>query len=178
VPVSRSAPAAPAHEVVEAGTVLSNGNRADSQTSRSVATPKTRAPEPVEHRPAAAPVATAAPAPRQEMILPSGKLPNLNLSIAGPATDIKLVSPEMLVDARTRLSRGQDAADQGDYPVAHRAFRGALQQLDSLASRFPQSENVRTLRHDVEQADARALQACTAENELHKRRGEQGKVCQ
>jgi hypothetical protein len=105
-------------------------------------------------------------------------LPNVNVAIAGPATDVRLVSPEMLVDARTRLARGQDAADQGDYAVARRAFRGALQQLDSLAGRYPQSENVHTLRHEVEQADTRALQACSAENEMRKRRGEQGKVCQ
>jgi hypothetical protein len=84
----------------------------------------------------------------------------------------------MLVDARTRLTNGQDAADQGDYLLARRAFKGALLQLDSIATRFPESEKVRALRHDVEQADAHAVQACNAENEMRKRRGEPGKPCQ
>jgi hypothetical protein len=151
--------------------VLQTNSHTDSQAAKPTVTARAHTPEPAEHK------AAPAPAPRQEAVLP-GKLPNVNVAIAGPATDVRLVSPEMLVDARTRLARGQDAADQGDYAVARRAFRGALQQLDSLAGRYPQSENVHTLRHEVEQADTRALQACSAENEMRKRRGEQGKVCQ
>jgi hypothetical protein len=163
------------HEVVEAGTVAAPASHADSPAARPAApgpAPKVRVAEPVEHR-------TAVPThPATPSVLPAGALPNVNVAIAGPSTDLKIVSPDMLVDARTSLTRGQDAADQGDYAVARRAFHGALQQLDSLATRYPQSENVRTLRNQVQQADARALRACSAENEVRTRRGTQLKVCQ
>jgi hypothetical protein len=155
--------------------MLQNVSHVDSSAGRTPAvSPKPRVSEPIEHKSAPSPAPRAQPTSP----LPSGKLPNFNVAIAGPSTDLKIVTPEMLVDARTRLTNGQDAADQGDYLMARRTFKGALQQLDSIATRFPESEKVRTLRRDVEQADAHALQACNAENEMRKRRGEQGKPCQ
>lgn len=173
--VAPATAAASGHEVVEAGTVAAPASHPDSPAAHpatSAPAPKVRVAEPVEHR-TAAPTHAAAPS-----VLPPGALPNVNVAVAGPATDLKIVTPDMLVDARTGLTRGQDAADQGDYAVARRAFRGALQQLDSLATRYPQSENVRTLRSEVQQADARALRACGAENEIRTRRGTQLKLCQ
>jgi hypothetical protein len=172
--VAPARPQATSHEIVEAGAVLQNVLHADSSAGKAAASPpKVRATEPAVHRAAPAPT----PAPPQ-LVLPSGRMPNVNVAIAGPSTDLKIVTPEMLVDARTRLASGGDAADEGDYVLARRTFRGALQQLDSLATRYPNSDRLRSLRRDLEQADARALQACNAENELHKRRGEQGKPCQ
>lgn len=163
------------HEIVEAGAVMPHAPRVDSSAPRAAAVvEKPRVSPPVEHRASPPPAAESKP----QIILPSGKLPNVNVAISGPTTDLKLVSPEMLVDARMRLTNGQDAIEQGDYVLARRTFRGALQQVDTLASRYPDSDKIRALRRDLEQADNRALQACTAENEMHKRRGEQGKACQ
>lgn len=160
------------HEVVEAGTVLQNRARSDSAPARTASPPaRTRAAE-SERR------AAPEPAPAPQLVLPKGKMPNVSVAIAGAPTELKMVSPEMLVDARTRLSSGQDAVDQGDYIMARRTFHGALQQLDSLASRYPASEKIRDLHREIEQADANALQACNAENEMRKRRGIQGKACQ
>jgi Protein kinase domain len=163
------------HDVMEAGAVVPRATRVDSSATRPVATAeKPHVSAPVEHRASPPP----APEPKSQIVLPSGKLPSVNVAISGPATDLKLVSPEMLVDARMRLTNGQDAVEQGDYVLARRTFRGALQQVDSLVGRYPDSDKIRTLRRDLEQADTRALQACTAENDMRKRRGEQGKACQ
>jgi hypothetical protein len=110
-------------------------------------------------------------------VIPAGPLPNLNIAVnAGP--DLKIVPPEVLVDARTRLTNGQDLIEQGDYQVARRTFRTAMVQLDSIGARYPESQAVRALRHDVEQADAKAGQACIAENDMRKRRGETLRSCQ
>lgn len=166
---------APSHEIVEAGTVLQNASRAESGAARiAPAAPKTHAPESVERKSSPAP----APAAQPQSVLPSTKLPSVSVAIPGPSTDLKIVSPELLVDVRTRLTNGQDAVEQGDYAVARRTFRAALQQLDSLSARYPDSEKIHAFRRDLEQADARAVQACAAENEMRKRRGVQGKACQ
>jgi hypothetical protein len=92
--------------------------------------------------------------------------------------ELKIVSPEMLMDVRTRLTNGEDLTEQGDYQMARRTFRVALTQLDSIIARYPESQAVRVLRREVEQADSRASQACNAENEMRKRRGESPGACQ
>jgi hypothetical protein len=51
-------------------------------------------------------------------------------------------------------------------------------QVDSVAARYPESQAIRGLRRELDSADARALQACTAENEMRKRRGEEARACQ
>ena len=111
-------------------------------------------------------------------MLPTGRLPNMKFTVPGGAGDLKLVPPELLVDERTRLTNGQDQVEQGDYAVARRTFRTAVAQLDSVAPRYPDSQAIRNLRRELEQADARALQACTAENDVRKRRGEEARACQ
>jgi len=111
-------------------------------------------------------------------ILPSGtRLPNVNVSV-NAGSDLKMLPPEVLVDARTRLTNGQDLAEAGDYQLARRTFRTALTQLDSISARYPESQSIRGLRRDIEQADSRAVQACGAENDMRKRRGEAPRVCQ
>ena len=112
------------------------------------------------------------------MVLPAGRLPNVKIAVSGSATDLKIVPPEVLVDPRTRLTNGQDQADQGDYVIARRTFRTAIVQLDSVAARYPDSQSIKSLRREIEQADSRALQACTAENDMRRRRGEEARACQ
>jgi hypothetical protein len=127
---------------------------------------------------AAAVAANADPAPAREPVVPAGRLPNVKIAVPGATPDLKIVPPELLVDARTRLTNGGDQIEQGEYVTARRTFRSAILQLDSVGVRFPESQAIKSLKKDLEQADARAAQACTAENEMHKRRGEQARVCQ
>jgi hypothetical protein len=104
-------------------------------------------------------------------------VPGLNVTIQ-PGTEVKIVPPEILVGARSRLTNGEEQSDQGEYLAARRIFRSALQQIDSAAVLYPESQAIRTLRREIEQADQNALRACIAENELHRKRGEQPGQCQ
>ncbi|HKW11466.1 MAG TPA: protein kinase [Gemmatimonadaceae bacterium] len=173
---SAGAVAAPAtlpngtHEVVESGVVQSSGSLAGDRQAADSPDATKRA------TPASAATRNAEPAPVQRA-LPSGKLVNVKIALAA-APDLKIVPPEVVVDERTRLTNGQDQADQGDYAVARRTFRSAIASLDSVAVRYPDSQAIRDLRRELEQADSRALQACTAENEMRKRRGEEARACQ
>jgi len=173
-------PVAPAtvstHEAVEGGAV----GASTSRTAPGVDRPAADSPDAAK-RTTPAPAATsrgaeAAPAARAP-VLPTGRLLNVKISLSG-TPDLKIVPPELLVDERTRLTNGQDQADQGDYAIARRTFRTAMVQLDSVAARYPDSQAIRGLRRELEQADSRALQACTAENEMRKRRGEEARACQ
>jgi hypothetical protein len=168
----------PSHESVEGGAVLQSVSH-----SSAVADPAVNPPATVAKR-SSTPERSAAPAPARSpepmpAVLPSGRLSNLKIAaIPGSATDLKMVPPELLVDSRTRLTNGQDQAEQGDYVVARRTFRGAIAQLDSVAARYPDSQSIKSLRRDIEQADSRAQQACSAENDMRKRRGEEARACQ
>lgn len=170
-PAASSRTAPQPHEVVEAGAVLQNAHP-DAKAAHSETEPS-KVSTPAPSAPRRTPAAT-----RDEPVLPAARLPNVRVSVQGPAADLKLVSPEALVDVRTRLVNGQEQVDQGEYVLARRAFRLALLQLDSIATKYPDSEKIRGLRRELEQADARALQACGAENEMRQRRGEEVKACQ
>ncbi|HEY7235239.1 MAG TPA: protein kinase [Gemmatimonadaceae bacterium] len=163
------------HEAVESGAMPASTPRTPPAADRPPAD------SPDAKRTTPAPAATSrgaetAPVTRAP-ILPAGKLPNVKIALSA-TPDLKIVPPELLVDERTRLTTGRDQADQGDYAIARRTFREAIVELDSVAARYPDSEAIRGLRRQLEQADSRALQACTAENEMRKRRGEEARACQ
>ena len=171
-------PVAPAHESVDGGAVLQSTARTQSTAEH----PAVDSPTSFAKR-SSTPERSASPAPSRASeaapaVLPTGRLPTFKIALPGSATDLKLVPPELLVDTRTRLTNGQDQAEQGDYAVARRTFKTSLAQVDSIAARYPDSQSIKSLRREIEQADARALQACTAENEMHKRRGEEARACQ
>jgi serine/threonine protein kinase len=173
----RSVPA-PMHNPAESGAVqqskaaltrTSTAATESASAANSASSTKANAAAVVKTAPA-----TNSPAP----VLPSGtRLPNLNVAVNAGA-DLKMLPPEMLVDARTRMSNGEDLVEQGDYQLARRTFHAALTQLDSISARYPESQSIRALRRDIEQADSRAVQACGAENEMRKRRGEALRACQ
>ena len=181
-PAASSNPAAvPAssdpHVTVDGGAVMQSGahvgtaaNREQSdapeQNIKRIAAPSAPAPLP------------AAQGSARDAMMPTAKTPNVKIAVSGTTTDLKLMPPELLVDPRTRLTTGNDQIDQGEYATARRTFRSAMLQLDSVAARYPESQAVKNLRHDLDQADARAVQACGAENEMRKRRGEQARACQ
>src|SRR3954462_3696331 len=166
------------HVSVESGAVQQSTTRGVANTSRVESAP------PAKHAPVVArptPVSAASnvdAAPAREPVLPSARMPNLKIAVTGTTSDLKIVPPELLVDSRTRLTNGEDQVEQGEYVTARRTFRSAILQLDSVAVRFPESQAIKGLKRDLEQADARAVQACAAENDMRKRRGEQARVCQ
>jgi hypothetical protein len=164
-----------AHEAVDGGAVLQSVPRTatprdvtDSPTAKRVATPSR----------AVAAAQVDPPAEQRVPVLPATRLPNVRVAVGGASADLKIVPPELLVDERTRLTNGNDQLEQGDYAIARRTFRSALLQLDSVTTRYPDSQSIRSLRRELDLADARALQACTAENEMRKRRGEEARACQ
>ena len=167
------------HVSVESGAVQQSATRSAATPSRS----ESDSPAAKHAAAVARPTPTAAAArveepPAREPVLPTGRMPNLKITLAGASSDLKIVPPELLVDPRTRLTNGEDQVEQGEYVTARRTFRSAILQLDSVAIRFPESQAVKSLKRDLEQADARAVQACAAENDMRKRRGEQARVCQ
>jgi serine/threonine protein kinase len=169
--------AADPHVTVDGGAVLQSGAHVGASAARA----ETDAPEPSVKRVSAttAPAQQpAAPAPARDAMLPTAKTPNVKIAVMGATSDLRLMPPELLVDSRTRLTTGQDQIEQGEYATARHTFRSAMLQLDSVAARYPESQAVKSLKHDLEQADARAVQACGAENEMRKRRGEQARACQ
>ena len=90
----------------------------------------------------------------------------------------QLLPPEVLIDLRDRLAAGRQFSEGGDYVSAGRTLRGALAQIDSLTNRYTVSPALRSLRKDVEGEAQRTLDACLAENEIHRKRGGQILVCQ
>ena len=156
-------------------------SRATSPATDSAATaPRTAPPSrPASSTPATEPA--PAPATRPATSPSSPNVPSfssLNAAISTAASEVKMVPPELLVDVRGRLSSGEDQSEQGEYLAARRIFRAALQHIDSATARYPSSQALRALRRDVEQADQNALRACIAENEMHRKRGEQPGSCQ
>ena len=167
------------HVSVESGAVQQSATHAATTPSRAESDSPSAKHAPAVVRPTPAAVAANAdPAPAREPVVPAGRLPNVKIAVPGATPDLKIVPPELLVDARTRLTNGGDQIEQGEYVTARRTFRSAILQLDSVGVRFPESQAIKSLKKDLEQADARAAQACTAENEMRKRRGEQARVCQ
>jgi serine/threonine protein kinase len=177
-PTSTGTSPAATHELAEGGAVLQSVARSASTADHSAAD----SPASVAKRPApterASAASSRAPEPAPAPLLPAGRLPNVKIAVASGVSDLKIVPPELLVDERTRLANGQDQADQGNYAVARRTFRSAIAQLDSVVSRYPDSQSIRDLRREIEQADTRAVQACAAENNMRKRRGEEARACQ
>lgn len=167
------------HVSVESGAVQQSAARGAVAPTRSESDSPAAKHTPAVARPtAAAGNSNAEATSAREPVLPTARMPNVKITVPGAAPELKIVPPELLVDPRTRLSNGHDQVEQGEYVTARRTFRSAILQLDSVAVRYPDSQAIKSLKRDLEQADARAAQACAAENEMRKRRGEQVGACQ
>ena len=167
-----------AHVSVESGAVQQSAAHVAATPSRTESDSPAAKHAPVARPTQAAATSKTEAAPAREPVL-EARMPNLKIAVAAGATqDLKIVPPELIVDSRTRLTNGEDQVEQGEYVTARRTFRSAILQLDSVAMRFPESQSIKSLKRDLEQADARAAQACAAENDMRKRRGEQARVCQ
>jgi serine/threonine protein kinase len=116
--------------------------------------------------------------PEPDPVPSLANIQQLNVPISTQAGTPQLLPPELLIDLRDRLAAGRQFADGGDYQSAGRVLRGAINQIDSLASRYSVSEALRLLRKDVETEAQKTLDACLAENEIHKKRGGKVLVCQ
>jgi serine/threonine protein kinase len=162
------------HVSVDAGAVLQSATRSGAGAIHTESDSPAKHVLPTAARgPAAAPVAS-----EREPLITAPRQPNVKIAVTSGVPDLKIVPQELLVDARTRLTNGQDQVEQGEYVVARKMFHAAVTQLDSIVARYPESQAVKNLKRELEQADAQAVQACTAENEMRKRRGEQARACQ
>lgn len=106
--------------------------------------------------------------------------PNVNIgAIAIPTgtVDLRIAPPDLLLSLREQLSAGAKQVDDGDYAAARRGFRVLQTRTDSALETYRMSPTLTKLRRDVEEADARARDACAAENELLRRRGGHEKPC-
>ena len=180
-PATPAAPNAGTHLGVASGAVLQSTGRTEPTREAALA-PSDSAAQRVARNVATAPDRTpSTPEPTTRPAAPATRVPNLapiNVAIPTGTTELKMLPPEVLVDARTRLANGEEQTELGEYRVARRIFRTVLQQLDSATARYPESAALRSLRREVEQADQNALRACVAENEMHRKRGEQPGQCQ
>jgi hypothetical protein len=170
-----------AHVAVEGGgALLQSASRASSTAPRVDADSPAAAKRPATGREASSASAPGSRSvPQAPAVIPATtRMPNVTIAISGGAADLKIVPPELLVDPRTRLTNGEDQVEQGEYVVARRTFRSAIVELDSAAARYPASEAIKSLKRELVQADTRAVQACAAENEMRKHRGEQARACQ
>jgi hypothetical protein len=82
------------------------------------------------------------------------------------------------MDLRSRLTSGKDQVDQGQYALARRLYRSALSTTDSAIGEFAESENLRSIRAELDLADRRALRACQAENDVLRKRGGRVAPCE
>lgn len=167
-----------AHVSVESGAVQQSASHAPAAPTRSESDSPAAKHTPAVVRPTATTSSNAEATASREPVLPAARMPNLKITVPGATPELKIVPPELLVDPRTRLSNGRDQVEQGEYVTARRTFRSAILQLDSVEVRYPDSQVIKSLKRDLEQADARAVQACAAENDMRKRRGEQVGACQ
>jgi hypothetical protein len=169
-----------AHVAVEGGALLQSASRASSTALRGDADSPAAAKRAAAGREASSASAPGSRSvPQSPAVIPAAtRMPNMTIAISGGAADLKIVPPELLVDPRTRLTNGEDQVEQGEYVVARRTFRSAIVELDSAAARYPASEAIKSLKRELVQADTRAVQACAAENEMRKHRGEQARACQ
>ena len=171
------------HVGVAGGAVLQSvaapdGSRLPATASDSSTTTASRtAPA---NRPASSPTPTEGTTQPARTSSKASTVPGIAaLNVAIPtSTELKMVPPEMIVEAKGRLASGEEQAELGEYLAARRILRAVLQQIDSATSRYPSSQALRSLRREVEQADQNALRACIAENEMHRKRGEQPGSCQ
>ena len=110
------------------------------------------APRPGAVAPMASGLSTAAlPVP---MTVPAG--------IAGIAG---VIMPfEATSELREQLAQGNVKAQFGDYVVAQRTFRAALDRVEQLSAAYPNEQTLPATRRSIEQAMQRARRACEAEN--------------
>lgn len=122
-----------------------------------------------------APISTPARAASARKLPP---IPALNLSLPKSSAELRIVPPELLVDLKSHMQTALDALDQGEYAAARRGIHTTLGQVDSTLKLYPESQSLKTLKGDLEQADKRALQACQAENDMLRRRGGKMSPCE
>ena len=106
------------------------------------------------------PVTTPHPAARQPV------------TVSPPAKpDKKNVPVDVLSDVEGRLASGNEEAEIGLYSLARRIYHDAMVVTDAALSKYSQSDTLRSIRTQLNQADLRALRACQAENDTFRKSG-------
>lgn len=108
---------------------------------------------------------------------PASGPPSVTVSFAAALGRVELLPPEVLTGLRERLAHGNENNGFGEYATARRIYRGALDQIVKLGDRYPGAQALVSLKRELEQAADRALSACTAENEVIRRRSGKAVEC-
>ncbi|MDQ3995541.1 MAG: hypothetical protein M3303_00825, partial [Gemmatimonadota bacterium] len=88
----------------------------------------------------------------------------------------ELLPSEVLVGLRDRLLHGKEKIEFGEYAAARKIYRLGLEQIASFGDRY-QSEALAAVKQELEQAAERALAACSAENDVRRRRNGKAVQC-
>lgn len=157
--------------------------RSSQPTRRPVSVPPPPAvpPERVTARSQSAPrpvrqAGSSSTANRAPVTLASGP-PSVTVSFAPALGRVELLPSEVLTGLRERLAHGNENNGFGEYATARRIYRGALDQIAKLGDRYPGAQALVSLKRELELAADRALSACTAENEVIRRRNGKAAEC-
>jgi hypothetical protein len=135
-------------------------NLFSKRSTRLVTTPKPAASPKPTPKAAVPPVTTPHPAARQPV------------TVSPPAKpDKKNVPVDVLSDVEGRLASGNEEAEIGLYSLARRIYHDAMVVTDAALSKYSQSDTLRSIRTQLNQADLRALRACQAENDTFRKSG-------
>lgn len=150
-------------------------------------TPPPRATAPTqEHAPPRSPkpisrpvvrAGSSATTDRAPVVTPAGAPPSVTVSLAPTLGRLELLPSEVLTGLRERLAHGKENNEFGQYAIARRIFRGALDQIAKLDDRYAGAQSLTSLKKELEQAADRSLAACLAENEVIRRRNGKAVEC-
>lgn len=110
-------------------------------------------------------------------VTPAGRPPSVTVSLAPTLGQLELLPSEVLTGLRERLAHGKENNEFGQYAIARRIFRGALDQIAKLDDRYAGAQSLTSLKKELEQAADRSLAACVAENEVIRRRNGKAVEC-
>ena len=96
------------------------------------------------------------------------------VSLSASAGRLEILPVEAVADLRERLAHGKEKAEFGEYASARRIYGAALERINDLGSRYTATQSLAAVKQELEQASARALASCAAENDVIRRRS--GKV--
>jgi hypothetical protein len=104
--------------------------------------------------------------------------PSITLSLPPTVGQFELLPPELLTELRERLAHGREITEYGQYAAARRIYRAALDRIDNLGDRYVGSQALLFVKQELEQASERALAACTAENDVIRKRSGRSLPCE
>jgi serine/threonine protein kinase len=104
--------------------------------------------------------------------------PSITLSLPSTVEQPDVLPTELLAGLRERLAHGNENLEYGEYARARQIYGAVLDRVAKLGDRYGGTQAFLRLKQDLEQASERALAACTAENEVIRRRNGKAVQCE